>query len=146
MGNSANKISQLAEADLAQQALMAATQVTQTVGQTAQFATKNASETFNRFVEGGDARPSRRGEAVEPEKRDFWDSFGAAPAGPSKDKQDFWDSFGASPEPVIGGALSSRAVKPATVGTAAMKKSTNGSGSSGTASRKDGQEDEWGEW
>jgi len=123
---------------------MAATQVTQTVGQTAQFATKNATETFSRFVEGDDARSSRRG-AAEPEKRDFWDSFGAAPAGPRKDKQDFWDSFGASPA-AAGEADSSRTPKPATVGTAATKKNTNGSGSSSKAPRKDGQEDEWGEW
>lgn len=142
---------QLAEADLAQQALNAATQVTQTVGQTAQFATKNATETFSRFVEGDDASTHARG-AVAPEKRDFWDSFGAAPTGPSKDKQDFWNSFGASAASAEGGRA---AAKPASVGTSAMRKGPSSSGAGGAGGNgyeklarkdKDGQEDEWGEW
>lgn len=123
---------------------MAATQVTQTVGHTAQLATRNATDTFSRFVEGDDATHARaeaRGTA-EPAKRDFWDSFGAAPSGPSKDKQDFWDSFGAAPASEDG-----RASKPVSVGTAAMRKGPSGSSLlNNKTPRKDGQEDEWGEW
>ena len=40
-----------------------------------QKGTKGATESFNRFVEGSD---SERRSVVEPEKKDFWDSFGGA--------------------------------------------------------------------
>jgi ADP-ribosylation factor GTPase-activating protein 1 len=86
-------------------------------------------------VEGDDRQQTRRG-GVEPEKKDFWDSFGAPPAGPSKDKQDFWDEFSSAGEaraqskPV--GSMASK--KPTGIGTSAVKKTTK-------------TEDEgWGEW
>lgn len=69
---------------------------------------------------------------MEPEKRDFWDSFGAAPAGPSKEKQDFWNSFGDASEG-----------KPSSVGTAAMRKGPNGGVSSSSKAAAKGGEDEW---
>ena len=87
---------------------------------------RNASESFNRFVEGQQniantsfsqqhphnnssagqtdelGRPvsgmrstrSNTGASVDPDKQDFWDSFGSAPKGPEREKKDFWDNFG----------------------------------------------------
>jgi ADP-ribosylation factor GTPase-activating protein 1 len=44
-----------------------------------QKGTKGAAEQFNRFVEGaGDNRASASRTNLEPEKKDFWDSFGGA--------------------------------------------------------------------
>ncbi|MCJ1286504.1 Zn finger-containing GTPase- Activating Protein for ARF [Xylographa opegraphella] len=64
----------LAEADLATQARLTATAVAQNV----QKGTKGAAEQFNKFVEGtGDSSTLERG-TVEPEKKDFWDSFGSS--------------------------------------------------------------------
>lgn len=62
----------------------------------------NINSTFNKFVEGDErggpsSAPSHRRNqsTVDPEKKDFWDAFGAAPAEP--EKKDFWDAFGAAP-------------------------------------------------
>ena len=54
-----------------------------------QRSTKDAADSFNRFVEGGEG-DSRKAPGVEPEQKDFWDSFGAgagsaaAAVGPKK--------------------------------------------------------------
>ena len=103
-------------------------------------------------MEGDDHPAARRG--AEPEKKDFWDSFGEAPKGPTADKKDFWDEFGAAPKgpgkdkqdfwdefnsagdaksQSISGALGG-SKKPSGIGTSAMKKS----------GKKD--DDGWGEW
>ncbi|MCJ1484946.1 Zn finger-containing GTPase- Activating Protein for ARF [Schaereria dolodes] len=64
----------LAEADLATQARITAAQVAQNV----QKGTKGAAEQFNRFVEGEGDPTSHKARSTEPEKKDFWDSFGVA--------------------------------------------------------------------
>ena len=95
----ANALIQLAEADLATQARLTAAAVTQNV----QKGTKGAAEQFNKFVEGAsDGGGPPRG-TVQPEKKDFWDSFGS----PVGDR------------PSIPG--SSGFKKSNTIGTAAMK-------------------------
>ena len=73
-----NAMFQLAEADIAAQARQTAASVSQNV----QRGTKNAADSFNRFVEGNEG-DARRGAAVELEKKDFWDSFGVAPGSAS---------------------------------------------------------------
>lgn len=60
-------------------------------GQGIQSGAKGAAESFNRFVEGQEG--SRR--TVEPDRKDFWDSFGAP---------------------------STSETKPSSIGTSAMKK------------------------
>lgn len=99
------------------------------LGQGIQYGTKNAAETFNKFVEGDDRLAPRAG-ASGPEKKDFWDSFGDAPAGPAPEKKDFWDDFAAAGE-------SAQASKPtSSIGTSAMKKPTQGSS----------KDETWGDW
>ena len=101
-----------------------------------QSGSKYAAENFNKFVEGEGAGTARSG-GKAPEKQDFWDSFGAAPQGPSNDKKDFWDSFSAAGE-----AVQQNRTKATSIGTSAMKKPSGGSG--GTSGKKD--EDSWGDW
>lgn len=69
---------QLAEADLATQARLTASQAAKTI----QTGTKGAAEKFNNFVEnaGEAGQGGRSRNAVQPEKKDFWDSFGDAGA------------------------------------------------------------------
>ena len=72
---------QLAEADLATQARMTAA----SVGQTIQTGTKGAAEQFNRFIDeggkgGGAVRGGNSKLATEPERKDFWDTFGSPDA------------------------------------------------------------------
>lgn len=81
---------------------------------------KGATEQFQKFVEGQDnaaaASAARSGKRAEPERKDFWDSFGA------------------SDEPAPA------ASKPSSIGTAAMKKTTIG----GAQKKKDdGWGDDW---
>ena len=123
---------QLAEADLATTASRTAFQLTQTL----QSTTKVAADSFNQFVEGSEI--THRGTSSHPpEKKDFWDSFGEAPKGPSAEKKDFWDSFGGvNEEEVVGGRSA--------VGTAAMKKAGGAGG--GGRGKGNGKDDEWGDW
>jgi ADP-ribosylation factor GTPase-activating protein 1 len=109
---------QLATSDFAAQARTAAL----TAGKGLQTGAKGAAESFNKFVEGQDAQASAAAAARggEPERKDFWDSFGAA--------------AGAS-----GGASSKS--NNSSIGTSAMKK-TPGS-SSQTKSKDDGWGDDW---
>lgn len=89
------------------------------MAQNAQKATKGAAEQFNRFVEG-EGGTSSSSRTIEPEKKDFWDSFGA-PGEPTK--------------------------KSSTIGTAAMKGGGAGGGGlegKGTGGGKG--EDGWEEW
>ena len=73
------------------------------VAQNVQKGTKGAAEQFNKFVEGaGDSGGLAKG-IVEPEKKDFWDSFGS----PINNRAP--------------GTGSSTMKKSSTIGTAAMK-------------------------
>lgn len=69
---------QIAESDLTAQARLTAAQAAKTI----QTGTKGAAERFNNFVENtGEGSTARSSKAtVEPERRDFWDSFGDAGA------------------------------------------------------------------
>ncbi|KAI9751137.1 MAG: hypothetical protein M4579_006189 [Chaenotheca gracillima] len=90
----------LADGELAARTRMTAAQL----GQNLQSSTASASAQFNKFVEGEDA-PSRTrggGPGKEPERKDFWDSFG--------------DGSGA------GGAPEERS----SIGTSAMRKGGGG--------------------
>jgi ADP-ribosylation factor GTPase-activating protein 1 len=100
----------------------------------------NAGTQFNRFVEGDSStQPATSGRRnAEPERKDFWESFGAAPKGPAQDKQDFWDEFSSAGETRTGGGMERK--KPSGIGTTAVKKS---GGAGGKGGKKD---DEWGEW
>ena len=109
------------------------------MGQTIQASAANAGSAFNRFVEGEPSGNTRRG--VEPAKKDFWDEFGAAPSGPSRDKQDFWDDFASAGEAKSNATSGlGQKPKPSGIGTSAMKKS---SGSAPPAGKKD---DKWEDW
>lgn len=109
------------------------------MGQTIQSSAANAGTAFNRFVEGETSSNTRRG--AEPAKKDFWDDFGAAPKGPSKDKQDFWDEFADAGETRINATSGlGQKPKPSGIGTSAMKKSSV----SGPAAGK--KDDKWEDW
>ena len=95
----ANALVQLAEADLATQARLTAAAVAQNV----QKGTKGAAEQFNKFVEGASEGGAPQRTRVEPEKKDFWDSFRS----PSGDRPSISASSGSK--------------KSNTIGTAAMK-------------------------
>lgn len=115
-----------------------------TLGQTLQSGVANAGTTFNRFVEGDSSHASSSNtgrRAVEPEKKDFWDSFGDAPKGPAKDKQDFWDEFASAGETKVSSMQERK--KPSGIGTSAVKKSGGGGAGSASVKKEDG---EWGEW
>lgn len=146
---------QLAEADLASQARNTASMM----GQGIQSGTAAAGSAFNRFVEGDAHHPGARGGArAQPEKKDFWDSFGTSQQQQQPEKKDFWDGFGAPEKGGRGGVMSegksdfwdefegvggaekrpgaaAGVKKPSGIGTSAVKKSSAG--------KKD---DDWGEW
>ena len=114
------------------------------LGSTVQQGTKGLGDQFSKFVDP-DAQPSsaplsgRR--AVEPEKKDFWDSFGADPNGPPKEKKEFWDDFSNV-------AAESKAAKPTNLGTSALKPG-NAEGGSGSSHAPIGGRKEdggWGDW
>lgn len=111
------------------------------LGQTLQAGTKNAADTFSQFVEGDDRSAPRNNDAhnanaPQPDKRDFWESFGEAPKGPAPEKKDFWDSFAAA------GDTAQTKAKPTSIGTSAMKKPVAGSQQASSSST----EDTWGDW
>jgi ADP-ribosylation factor GTPase-activating protein 1 len=132
----------LSEADIAQQARGAAVQA----GSFVQQNTRNINDQFNKFVDPEYSHPNASGasagssgtrRAAEPEQRDFWDSFGQAPAGPPREKKGFWDDFAAAGEV----ATEKKQPKPTSIGTSAMK-TTTGAGASGGKKEDDG----WGAW
>ena len=107
---------QLAEADLAAQARTTAAQVAQKV----QIGTKGAAEQFNKFVEDTGSANGSKGisrSTAEPERKDFWDSFGAS----ADEQQSVASKIG------TGG-------QPSAIGTAAMKK---------IGKDKGGDDDKW---
>lgn len=103
------------------------------LGQGLQSSTKNAAETFNRFVEGDERLAPRGGKGPAADKQDFWDSFGEAPQGPSNDKKDFWDDFAAAGE-----SATQKKAASSSIGTSAMKKPTG--------SQQKSSDDAWGDW
>lgn len=112
-----------------------------------QQGTKGIGEQFNRFVDpelhpsqqGGPAMSGQRSTA-QPEKKDFWDSFGQDPAGPPREKKDFWDDFAAAGE-VAG---QQQKAKGTSIGTSAMK--TGGAGAGGAAAGAGKKDDGWSDW
>ncbi|KAL9610847.1 MAG: hypothetical protein Q9167_004487 [Letrouitia subvulpina] len=118
----------LAEADLATQARLTAAQVAQNI----QSGSKNAAESFNRFVEDtsspANSSATRSKTVVEPERKDFWDSFGS----PTEDENKpvlrqtvgagASAGMGASPAAQQGKSSPAPAGKGSAIGTAAMRK------------------------
>ena len=102
---------QIASSDFAAQARNAALQA----GQGIQSTARGAAESFNKFVEGQEGSGAAGRRNVEPERKDFWDSFGAS----------------ANAEPL----------KPSSIGTSAMKSGSGGT-ASGSKGKDDGWE-EW---
>ncbi|KAL9111137.1 MAG: hypothetical protein Q9227_004400 [Pyrenula ochraceoflavens] len=102
----------VASSDFASQAKTLGTQV----GQGIQTGAKGAADKFNQFVEGQDERAASRANRSEPERKDFWDSFGASNTPTS--------------------------TQSSTIGTSAMKK---GSGPAGGASKgkEEGWGEDW---
>ncbi|KAK5000976.1 ADP-ribosylation factor GTPase-activating protein gcs1 [Elasticomyces elasticus] len=131
-------IQKLAEADLATQARLTAAQL----GQNLQHSTKNAADSLSRFVEGDQHLASHNNKGPDPDKRDFWESFGEAPKGPSSDKKDFWDDFSSAAD-----VAQSKSKPAASIGTSAMKKpAANPSTGAGAGKRPKEGEDGWGDW
>ena len=115
---------QIASSDFAAQAQKAAF----AAGQGIQSGAKGAAESFNKFVEGQDDKASSAaaGRKADPERKDFWDSFGQ-PEG-------FKSLGGASGGGGGGGGGSN------SIGTSAMRKTTNP-----TANPPRKKEDGWGD-
>jgi len=141
-------VKSLAEGDLAAQARATAGKL----GTTVQQGTRGLGDQFNRFVDPEQQHPQggagvggagRSRGVVQPEKKDFWDSFGADPAGPPKEKQDFWDDFAAAGESA---AHSKAASKPSSIGTSAMKTSSGGAGNGSAGAKREEGESGWGDW
>ncbi|KAG8525693.1 uncharacterized protein KY384_000453 [Bacidia gigantensis] len=110
-------VQKIAEADIATQAR----QVGANVGKTLQTGTKGAAERFNNFIENEGGEQSGNGggkRGADPEKKEFWDSFGEERTKP--EKQEFWDSFG------VGGEEQKK--EGSAIGTAAMRKGGAGEG------------------
>lgn len=128
-------ISNLNTTDFAAQAKQFGTNL----GTGIQHTSRGLNNQFNNFVDpdAGRAGGSSRGGASAPEKKDFWDSFGADPAGPPKEKKDFWDDFAAAGEAKTQQSAQAQA-KPRNVGTSAMK-------SSSSAPKKE-EDGGWGDW
>lgn len=115
---------QIASADIPTQARLTAASVAQNIT----TGTKGAAEQFQKLLDdgGGGSGPSRSkssgpssSRAVEPDRRDFWDSFGKG------------EGVGGKEERGKGSAI----------GTAAMRK-----GGGGGAGGGGGKEDGWDEW
>ncbi len=85
-------------------------------GQGIQSGTKGVAENFNKFIEGQDEGASAAAgkKKVEPERKDFWDSFGA-----------------------------SGEEKPSNIGTGVMKKPSSGASGAQKRNKDDGWGDDW---
>jgi ADP-ribosylation factor GTPase-activating protein 1 len=110
----------IAASDLAAQARAAALQA----GTGIQSSAKSASESFNRFVDGQDQSSTRSSTAAG--------SAGAGRAEP--ERKDFWDTFGAPTATASGTGPEATNPKPSSIGTAAMKKGAGPGNCSGSAS------------
>lgn len=135
-------ISNLQSADLAAQAK----QFGSNLGTNIQHTSRGLNSQINSFIDpehqqatsGSRTSGTRSGGAAAPEKKDFWDSFGADPAGPPKEKKDFWDDFAAAGEAKTQQAQQQQQAKPRNVGTSAMKSSSGPS--------KKEEDGTWGDW
>ena len=85
-------------------------------GQGIQTGVKGAAESVNKFIEGQDEGAAKAGRRVEPEKKDFWDSFGA----PAVENE----------------------APASSIGTSAMRKTT-GQTKAPAKSKEDGWGDDW---
>jgi ADP-ribosylation factor GTPase-activating protein 1 len=130
-------ISNLNTTDFAAQAK----QLGNNLGTGIQQTSRGLNKQINQFIDpehqqasgsGSGPRTSGTRGGAAPEKKDFWDSFGADPAGPPKEKKDFWDDFAAAGE----AKTQQTPQKPRNVGTSAMK---------GSSSKKD-EDGGWGDW
>ena len=108
------------------------------LGNNVQTGARGLNEQFSKFVDPEHAQQGRR----EPEKKDFWDSFGQDPNGPPKEKKDFWDDFSAVGEQR---AQATQQKPKASVGTSAMKSGGSGGGS-GSGSVPKEEKEGWGDW
>jgi ADP-ribosylation factor GTPase-activating protein 1 len=88
-------------------------------GQGLQSGARGAAQSFNKFVEGQDERAAAAAAGakggVEPERKDFWDSFGQGGGG---------------------GA-------PSSIGTSALKKTTSPAANPPRKTKEDGWGDDW---
>ena len=133
-------LTNLQSADLAAQAKQLGTNL----GTGIQHTSRGLNNSINSFIDpdhqqgaaSGSRTSGTRGGAAAPEKKDFWDSFGADPAGPPKEKKDFWDDFAAAGEAKT--QQQQQASKPRNVGTSAMKSSSGPS--------KKEEDGTWGDW
>ncbi|KAK3672002.1 ADP-ribosylation factor GTPase-activating protein gcs1 [Recurvomyces mirabilis] len=119
-----------------------------------QQGTKGIGEQFNRFVDpevshsasstsasgtgtgtGVGGMGGSRAVVAAPEKQDFWDSFGAAPAGPPREKREFWDDFGSVAEQKV---ASKGAGGSGSLGTNALRNGGEG--------KKEGEASGWKDW
>lgn len=134
-------ISNLNTTDFAAQAK----QLGNNLGTGIQQTSRGLNKQINQFIDpehqqasgsgsGSGPRTSGTRAGAAPEKKDFWDSFGADPAGPPKEKKDFWDDFAAAGEAKT---QQTPAQKPRNVGTSAMK---------GSSSGKKDEDGGWGDW
>jgi len=130
-------ISNLNTTDFAAQAK----QLGNNLGTGIQQTSRGLNKQINQFIDpehqqaSGSSGPRTSGTrgGAAPEKKDFWDSFGADPAGPPKEKKDFWDDFAAAGE----AKTQQTTQKPRNVGTSAMK---------GSSSSKKDEDGGWGDW
>jgi ADP-ribosylation factor GTPase-activating protein 1 len=112
-------VSQIASSDFAAQASKAAA----VAGQGIQSGAKGAAQQFNKFVEGSNTTSD-------------------APTSPDPDKRDFWDSFGQSGD---GNKRTSGAGGSGSLGTGILKKTTSNPGPSGSGGGSRKKEDGWGD-
>lgn len=111
---------QIAQTDFAAQA----SKGFQTVSSGVASGAKGATEQFHKFVEGQDnaaaaaATRSGSGSKVEPERKDFWDSFGVSNEQSSPPQK-------------------------SSVGTSAIKKTTSGGEAAARKKKDDGWGDDW---
>ncbi|KAK5686993.1 Zn finger-containing GTPase- Activating Protein for ARF [Elasticomyces elasticus] len=144
----APSVSSLQSGELAASAQRLASQGLSTVQQ----GTKGLGEQFSKFVDpdaaghnsAGTSQAARGGRGnPAPEKPEFWDSFGADPAGPPKEKKDFWDDFAGAAETAA--AAKQKPAAGGSLGTSAMK--TGGAGASGGAAKGKSEGDAgWKDW
>jgi ADP-ribosylation factor GTPase-activating protein 1 len=133
-------LTNLQSADLAAQAK----QLGANLGTGIQQTSRGLNNQINSFIDpehqqasgSGSKLSGTRSSTAAPEKKDFWDSFGADPAGPPKEKKDFWDDFAAAGEAKT--QQTQQQAKPRNVGTSAMKSS------SGTSKKE--EDGTWGDW
>jgi ADP-ribosylation factor GTPase-activating protein 1 len=133
-------LTNLQSADLAAQAK----QLGANLGTGIQQTSRGLNNQINSFIDpehqqasgSGPRTSGTRSSTAAPEKKDFWDSFGADPAGPPKEKKDFWDDFAAAGEAKT--QQTQQTAKPRNVGTSAMKSS------SGTSKKE--EDGTWGDW